>query len=226
MEAFELNAQQRTGTGTSESRRLRKQGRVPAIIYGGNDEPTMVSLSHDELNRHMGNEAFFSHVIKVNVDGKNAQEVVLRDMQRHPARPFVEHVDLMRVVADEALRMSVPFHFAGEQECPGVKTEEGMVQRVMTEVQVECLPRDLPEYIEVDVSALHVGDSLHLGQIEVPAGVQFVELLTAEEGDEESTVVSVQLPRAAVEEEEEAEQEDVTAADDEDTAADDSGEEE
>lgn len=224
MEAFELNAQQRTGTGTSESRRLRKQGRVPAIIYGGNDEPAMVSLSHDELIRHMGNEAFFSHVIKVHVDGKNAQDVVLRDMQRHPARPFVEHVDLMRVVADEALRMSVPFHFTGEQECPGVKTEGGMVQRVMTEVQIECLPRDLPEYIEVDVSALNVGDSLHLGQVALPAGVQFVELLTAEEGDEESTIVSVQLPRAAVEEE--AEEEVVASADDEDAAADSSGEEE
>lgn len=224
MEAFELNAEQRTGTGTSESRRLRKQGRVPAIIYGGNDEPAMVSFAHNELIHHLDNEAFFSHVIKVNVANGQAQEVVLRDLQRHPARPFIEHVDMMRVVADEALRMSVPLHFVGEQECPGVKTEEGMLQRVMTEVEVECLPRDLPEYVSVDVSALHVGDSVHLGALTLPDGVQFVELLTAEDSDEESTVASVQLPRAAVEEVEEAE--DSEAADDEAAAADDSGEEE
>lgn len=205
MEAFELNAEKRTTTGSAESRRLRKQGRVPAIVYGGKGEPMMVSLEHNELDHHLDNEAFFSHVIKLKVDGGKGQEVVLRALQRHPARPFIEHADFMRVTADEALRMSVPLHVVGVEECPGVKTEEGIIQHVLTEVEIECLPRDLPEYIEVDVSALHVNESVHMGQLILPQGVQLVDLLNAGEDDTaaQATVVSVTLPRAAVEETEE-----------------------
>lgn len=216
MEAFELNAETRKTTGSAESRRLRRRGRVPAIIYGGNDEPTMVSFDHDDLDHHLSNEAFYSHIIKINVSDGSPQEAVLRDLQRHPARPFVEHADFLRVVAGETLRMSVPLHFMGEEECPGVKTEEGIIQRVMNEVEIECLPRDLPEYIEVDVSALHVNDSVHLSELTLPDGVEIVELMHAEEGDEESPVVSVQLPRAAVEDE--IEEEAAAAAEDEATA--------
>lgn len=200
MEAFELNAQKRTRTGTAENRRLRKSGRVPAIIYGGSDEPAMVSFDHDELSHHLDNEAFYSHIIKINTQAGKPEEAVLRDLQRHPARPFIEHVDFLRVVAGETLRMSVPLHFTGEEDCPGVKTEDGIIQRTMNEVEIECLPRDLPEYIEVDVSALHVNDSIHLSELTFPEGVEVVELMGAEEGDEESPVVSVQLPRAAAEE--------------------------
>jgi len=228
MEAFELNAEKRTTTGSAEGRRLRRQGRVPAIVYGGNDEPAMVSLEYNELDHHLDNEAFYSHVIKLKIDGGKGQDVVLRDVQRHPARPFIEHADFMRVVADEALRMSVPLHFAGEEECPGVKTEEGIIQRIITEVEIECLPRDLPEYIEVDVSELHINESIHLSQLVLPQGVAIVELLNAEEDAEEITVVSVTLPRAAVEEDEEETAEGEVAAEDEASAEDDdtSGEEE
>lgn len=206
MEAFELNAEKRTRTGSAESRRLRKQGRVPAIIYGGNDEPSMVSFDHDHLDHHLDNEAFYSHIIKIKIDGNKPEEAVLRDLQRHPAKPFIEHADFLRVVAGEALRMSVPLHFTGEEECPGVKEEDGIIQRVMTEVEIECLPRDLPEYIEVDVSALNLNEAIHLSELTLPKGVEIVELIGAEEGDEESPVVSVQLPRAAVEETDEGEE--------------------
>src|SRR5699024_155939 len=151
MEAFELEAQLRKTTGSAESRRLRRQGRVPAIMYGGKDkQPVMLSIAHNELARRLDNEAFYSHIIKIRVDDKT-QEAVLRDLQRHPARPFIEHVDFMRVTADEVLRMNVPLHFVGEEECPGVVEDEGILQRNRVEVEIECLPRDLPQYIEVDV---------------------------------------------------------------------------
>lgn len=229
MEAFELNAEKRTGTGSAESRRLRKQGLVPAIIYGGKGDPLMVTFEHNELGHHLDNEAFFSHVIKIKVKGGKTEEAVLRDLQRHPARPFVEHADFLRVVADEKLRMSVPLHLQGAEECPGVKEEEGIIQHLLTEVEIECLPRNLPQNIEVDVSQLHLNEAVHLSQLSVPEGVDLVAFLNAEEGDEDadSAVVSVTLPRAAAEEsdEEEAEAEGETAADD-DTADDESGEEE
>lgn len=234
MDAFELNAETRTTTGSAESRRLRRRGRVPAIIYGGNDEPTMVSFERNDLDHHLHNEAFYSHVIKIRIDGGKPEEAVLRDLQRHPARPFVEHADFLRVVAHETLRMNVPLHFAGEEEAPGVKEEDGIIQRVMNEVEIECLPRDLPEYIEVDVSGLHVNDSVHLSELTLPQGVEVVELLNAEDDAEESTVVSVQLPRAAVEETEEAEEAEAASEGEEaaeapgaeEEAGDDSGEEE
>lgn len=218
MEAFELNAEKRTETGTAHSRRLRKQGRVPAIIYGGKGDPLMVTLEHNQLGHHLDNEAFFSHVIKIKVKGGKTEQAVLRALQRHPARPFIEHADFLRVVANEKLRMSVPLHFAGTEECPGVKVDGGIVQHVVNEVEVECLPRDLPEYIEVDLSALQLNEAVHMSELKLPEGVQLVALLNAEEDTEDATVVSIQLPRAAVEQDEEdeavAEAEEAEAAED------------
>lgn len=207
MEAFELNAEERTGTGTAESRRLRKQGRVPAIIYGGKGEPVMVTFEHNEFGHHLANEAFFSHIIKIKVKGGKTEEAVLRALQRHPARAFIEHADFLRVVADEKLRMSVPVHLVGAEDCPGVKEEDGIVQHIFTEVEIECLPRDLPEYVEVDVSKLHLNEAVHLSQLPLPDGVDLVVLLNAEEDDEsaDSVVVSVQLPRVVAEDSDEDE---------------------
>lgn len=199
MEAFELNAEKRNATGRAENRRLRKTGRVPAIIYGGNGDPVMLSFNHNDLVHHLDNEAFFSHIIKINVDGGQTEEVVLRDLQRHPARPFVEHADFLRIVAGEALRMSVPLHFEGEEECPGVVDEDGVIQHNMNDIEIECLPRDLPEYIEVDCRNLHLNDSVHLSELVLPEGVQVVDLMGDEEEQNDLTVVSVQVPRAAVE---------------------------
>src|SRR5699024_5223160 len=203
MDAFELNAEIRTGKGRAESRRLRRQGRVPGVVYGGNREPALISLGHNELNRSLDNEAFFSHIIKIRVADGRSQQVVLRDLQRHPARPFIEHIDFMRVTADEKLRMSVPLHFVGEEECVGVRVNNGILQRALNEIEIECLPRDLPEYIEIDVTELDINEILHLSDLTVPEGVDIVELLYAEEGEEESPVVSVRLPRAEAEEDDE-----------------------
>ncbi|WP_353176983.1 50S ribosomal protein L25/general stress protein Ctc [Salinisphaera sp. T5B8] len=214
MEAFELNAEKRTAKGRAENRRLRREGRVPAIIYGGNGEPVMLTLEHNDLDHHLDNEAFFSHIIKIKIDGGATEEVVLRDLQRHPAKPFIEHADFLRIVAGEALRMSVPLHFVGEEECPGVADEDGVVQHNMNDIEIECLPRDLPEYIEVDCSKLHLHDSVHLSELVLPEGVQIVELMGDEEDQTDRTVVSVQVPRAAIEleAEEEAEAEAEAAA--------------
>ena len=212
MEAFELNAEKRTAKGRAENRRLRREGRVPAIIYGGNGEPVMLTLEHNDLDHHLDNEAFFSHIIKINVAGGGSEEVVLRDLQRHPAKPFIEHADFLRIVAGEALRMSVPLHFGGEEECPGVADEDGVVQHNMNDIEIECLPRNLPEYIEVDCSKLHLHDSVHLSELVLPEGVQIVELMGDEEDQTDRTVVSVQVPRAAIELEAEEEAEAEAAA--------------
>ena len=203
MEAFELNAEKRTAKGRAENRRLRRAGQVPAIIYGGNGDPVMLSLEHNDLDHHLDNEAFFSHIIKIHVAGGGTEEAVLRDLQRHPAKPFIEHADFLRIVAGEALRMSVPLHFAGEDECPGVVDEDGVIQHNMNDVEIECLPRNLPEYIEVDCSKLGLNDSIHLSELVLPEGVQIVDLMGDEEDQNDLTVVSVQVPRAAIELEEE-----------------------
>ncbi len=199
MEAFELNAEKRTSKGSAESRRLRKTGRVPAIVYGGKDEPMMLSFEHNDLDHHLHNEAFYSHIIKIRVAGGDTEEAVLRDLQRHPAKPFIQHADFLRVVAGEALRMNVPLHFIGEEDCPGVKDEDGVIQHNMNDVEIECLPRNLPEYIEVDVSSLHLHEAVHLSELTMPEGVEIVELMNAEEDAPDRTVVSVQVPRAAIE---------------------------
>lgn len=229
MEAFELNAQARTATGRAENRRLRKTGRVPAIIYGGKGEPVMFSLDHNDLSHHLDNEAFFSHIIKLKIDG-NTEEAVLRDLQRHPARPFIEHADFLRIVAGEALRMSIPLHFVGEEECPGIVDEGGVMQHNLNELEIECLPRDLPEYLEVDCTKLNLHDSVHLSELVLPKGVQLVDLMGDEEEQNDLTVVSVQVPRAAIEleAEDEAEAEAEAAAVDaeEGEASDEAGESE
>lgn len=212
MEAFELKAEKRSATGRAENRRLRKTGRVPAIIYGGNGDPIMLSLEHNDLAHHLDNDAFFSHVIKIKVAGGKTEEAVLRDLQRHPARPFIEHADFLRIVAGEALRMNVPLHFVGEEECPGVVDEGGVIQHNQNDVEIECLPRDLPEYIEVDCRGLGLHDAVHMSELVLPEGVQLVDLMGDPEEQNDRTVVSVQVPRAAVELEAEEEAEAEAAA--------------
>lgn len=195
MDAFELNAEQRTASGRAENRRLRKSGRVPGIIYGGDGDPVKVSFNHHELERSFGNDAFFSHIIKIHIDGGKTEEAVLRDMQRHPAKPFIEHLDFLRIVAGEALRMSVPLHFVGEETAPGVEQEGGILQRNLVEVEIECLPRNLPEAIEVDCSQLAVHDTVHLSDLVLPEGVSLVDLMGEEEEQIDQAVVSVQMPQ-------------------------------
>ena len=142
-ENYEIDAVSRDDQGKGASRRLRREGLVPGIIYGGGKDPQMIATKHNELFHHLENEAFYSHILSVKVDGK-AQQVVLKDLQRHPSKPFVTHLDLLREVMDEEIRMTVPLHFDGEDGCPGVKLG-GTVLHLMSDLEIECLPSDLPE---------------------------------------------------------------------------------
>jgi large subunit ribosomal protein L25 len=152
--SFELNAEPRTDKGKGASRRLRHAGKVPAIMYGGDKDPESLTLSHNQVIRNLEQEAFYSHILTVRVGGAETQ-AILRDLQRHPSRPVILHVDLQRVNMSETLRTQVPLHFLGEDTSPAVKAG-ALVSHELTDVQVECLPRDLPEYIEVDITGLEI----------------------------------------------------------------------
>ncbi|AHF03062.1 50S ribosomal protein L25 [Marichromatium purpuratum 984] len=194
---FNIVAQPRETVGKGASRRLRRAGEVPAIVYGGHQEPQMITLPHNELLKHLEHEAFYSHVLTLQV-GDETSSVVLKDLQRHPAKPFIQHVDFLRVTQGEKLRMSVPLHFLNEESCVGVKAG-GLVSRSLTEVEVSCLPQDLPEYIEIDMVAMEVGAILHLSELQLPAGVELAHAA----GDE--VVVAIQAPRGGADEESEGE---------------------
>lgn len=194
-ENFVVNAEPRASQGKGASRRLRHQGKVPAILYGGKGQAESLTLDHNEMSKHLKTEAFYSHILKLKI-GSNDQQVVLKDLQRHPVDESIIHVDFLRVLADVALRMHVPLHFKGADICPGVKTSEGVVEHLLNQVVVECLPKHLPEFIEVDISQLDINQSIHLSQLKLPEGVTLVEL---KHGNDQS-VVSVHLPRAQVEE--------------------------
>jgi large subunit ribosomal protein L25 len=198
MSLFEIDAESRTDMGKGASRRLRRDGRVPAIVYGGQQDPQAISLLHSEVVKRLDHEAFYSHVLTVSVDGASTK-AVLRDIQRHPAKPVVMHMDFMRVSEDEPIRVHVPLHFKGENVAPGVKAG-GMVSHEMIEVELEVLPRHLPEFIEVDVSGLGIGDALKLSELSLPETGVLVDLARGEDYD--VPVVSVQMPRGPAEAEE------------------------
>ncbi len=200
---FELNASPRDETGRSAMRRLRNAGLVPAVVYGGG-EPANLSIQADELVHHLENEAFYSHILTLKVNGKE-ERVVLRDIQRHPSKAQILHLDLLRVSEDQQIKVHVPLHFIGEDECVGVKQEGGVINHLQTDVEVSCLPKDLPEFLEVDVSQLKLGHSLHLSDVRVPEGVEILALTHGEESD--GAVVTVFRPRVVEEEEVAAEAE-------------------
>lgn len=195
-ENFVVIAESRADQGKGASRRLRREGKIPAIVYGGGETPTSVSLSANEIGKHLKVEAFYSHLLTLKLDGTE-QQVVLKDLQRHPVSGYATHADFQRVQADKLLRMHVPLHFKGETVAPGVKTGGGIVEHHLNQVEVECLPKDLPEYIEVDLSSMQVNESIHLSELTLPQGVTLLEL----KHDNDQSVVSIHLPRAAIEEE-------------------------
>lgn len=199
---FEINAEVRTDQGKGASRRLRRAGKVPGILYGAHQDPQPIMLDHSELLKNLEFESFYSHILVVKVDG-NEQQAILKDVQRHPAKNQILHVDLLRVSADEEIRVHVPLHFLNESTAVGVKQQGGVISHNMVEVEVECLPKDLPEYIEVDVADLKLGEALHLSDIKLPEGVRIVELMHGEEHDQ--PVVSIHHPRVSAEEEPAAE---------------------
>jgi len=198
---FVIEAEPRADQGSGASRRLRRAGKLPGILYGGHRDPVAITLDHNAILLNLKNEAFYSHILTVNLEGRS-ERAILRDLQRHPFKPTLVHIDLQRVSADETIRVHVPVHLLNEETCKGVKTGGGMLNRQLTEVEVECLPADLPEAIEVDVAQLGVGESVHLSELVLPAGVTIVAL--AHEGHD-SAVVGVLLPRGEKAEEEEGE---------------------
>jgi large subunit ribosomal protein L25 len=187
--SFELVAEFRDDQGKGASRRLRRAGKVPAILYGGHIDPRALSLEHEKIALMLDNERFYSTILSLRV-GDQIQAAVLKDVQRHPYKNAVLHVDFQRVDENEKIRISIPLHFKGEAVAPGVKTQGGIVSHMRTEVEVACLPKDLPEFIEVDLSGLSINESIHLSQLKVPEGVQLLELLK-----EDAAVVAIHSPR-------------------------------
>jgi large subunit ribosomal protein L25 len=182
--------------GKGASRRLRNAGKIPAILYGGHKDPVSLQLNANEMAKHLEQEAFYSHILTLSCEGQT-EKVVLKDMQRHPYKVQVLHVDLLRVDEHEKLSMRVPLHFVNEDKCIGVKQEGGAISHLLTEVDIECLPKDLPEFIEVDVSEVHVGQTLHLGDLTLPSGVELAA--AAHGGDTAQGIFSVHAPRVAEE---------------------------
>lgn len=180
--SFTVEAELRTDLGKGSSRRLRHTEKFPAVVYGAGKDPVSLTLDHKKFMHSLENEAFYSHILTLNIGGKGEQ-VVLKDLQRHPAKIAVLHADFLRVSATEKLHMNVPLHFINEEECPGAK-EGGLVTHSITEVEVACFPQDLPEFLTVDVASLELDESLHMSDITVPAGVEIVELSHGESHDQ------------------------------------------
>lgn len=200
-ENFEIDATARETQGKGASRRLRHQGLVPGIIYGGGQAPQMFTTPHNTLVQHLAHEAFYSHVLTVKLEG-STQRVILKDLQRHPAKPFVLHLDLLRVTDTDRIRLHVPLHFINEATAPGIKAG-GQASHALTDIEISCTVKDLPEYIEVDIGQMNAGDSLHLNDLTLPPGVDLPAL--AQEGHND-TVVTVHMPKVAVEDHTEAEE--------------------
>ena len=193
MSEHKISATSRKDEGKGASRRLRHAGMIPAVVYGGDAAPQSIQLEHEKTWLLSQNEWFYSSIIDLEIDGK-VQQAILRDMQRHPYKQIIMHLDFQRVDASKALRTSVPLHFINEDTSPAGKSAEVVVTHELNEVAIECLPKDLPEFIEVDLSALKSGDIVHLSDIKLPAGVSIPELKLGKEHD--LAVVIAKLGRA------------------------------
>lgn len=196
---FELEFEPREQQGKANSRRLRRTGMVPAVLYGAGRDPRAITLNQNILMHQMEQEAFYTSIISLK-EGKKTQPVIVKDVQRHPVKRQVLHVDFQRILEDEEITLNVPIHLLGEMEAVGVKQQGGEIVRQMTEIEVSCLPKDLPEFIELDITDLELNQVLHLSDVSAPEGVVFVDL--AHERD--PTVVGITPPRREEEEEVEA----------------------
>jgi len=203
---FELNAQKRTLQGAGASRRLRLAEKVPGIIYGGTSAPTLIQLDHNPLLLALRKEAFHASVLTLKIDGV-VETVLLRDSQMHPYRPLVQHVDFLRVDATHVIHQKIPLHFINADISPGVKLNDGHVSPAMNEIEVSCLPQDLPAFIDVDLKDLEAGHSIHVSQLVFPKGVKPIT-----HGNEDAVVVSISVKKAVVVEEAEGEAAPPTAA--------------
>ena len=192
--SIELNAVLRDDMGKGASRRLRHAGKLPAIVYGSGKDPVSVTLEQKDVQYVLPQETFYSQVMSLNVDGKK-EDVLLRDLQHHPYKMDVLHMDFARVDAKVAVHVHIPLHFIGEDAAPGVKTEGGAVNHVIMEVEVECLPKSIPEFIEVDLSEMHLNDVVHLSDLKLPAGVEVLALKHGE--DHDTAVAGIHVRKAA-----------------------------
>ena len=209
---FILQAKGREDTGKGASRRLRRlAGEVPAIVYGGKKDPTKIALTHKDVAKALENEAFFSSIISLEIEGAS-EDVIIKDIQRHPAKKIVLHIDFLRVSKTTVLQTKVPLHFINEDTCPGVKLGGGIVAHTMTDIEIQCLPKNLPEFIEVDMAEVDLGDIVHISDIVLPEGVESVALNLG--ADHDLSVATINKPKA-VEVEEDTES--LDAADDAET---------
>jgi len=189
---FEFVAEARSASGSSAAKVVRRQGKVPAVVYGGNGAPEMLLLDHNEVVKHLVHEAVYSHVLDLKIDGKT-EKAVLKHIQRHPAKPIVLHMDFMRVDETHKLKVHVPLHFINEAISVGVK-KGGLVTHAMADVEVLCMPSALPEFIEVDLAGVDVGSTIHLSDLVLPAGVEIAALQHGAEHDH--PVAQIVKPRS------------------------------
>jgi large subunit ribosomal protein L25 len=206
---FTLDAEIRTDLGKGASRRLRHAGKVPAVLYGADKEAVSLTLNHNKLFQAQGFEAFYSHVLTLNI-GKEKVEVLVKDMQRHAFKPIVMHLDFLRIDAKKALQTNVPLHFINEEKADSIKVNGGHAEHHMVDVEVSCLPGNLPEYIEVDLLNVELDQTIHLSDLVLPKGVSLVELNKNE--DHDLAVVTVKLSKGPAIEEDVAGEDDAAEA--------------
>lgn len=195
---YEVTAEARSGVGRGASRRLRYDNKVPAILYGAEKAPEMMSLNHNTVLKMLENEGFYSHILTIHLEGKK-QQAVLKDLQRHPFKPRILHMDFLRINPKEKIIMQVPLHFKGEELAAGVK-QGGIFTHMTSSVEVRCLPSNLPEYIEVDVSQLEIDQTVHLSELKLPKDVELMAFAHGHAEAHDTGVVKLHLPRAAEEE--------------------------
>ena len=194
-EEFNLIAVMRDDQGKGASRRLRRQGKVPAIIYGAGREPRSLMFDHNKVLQQLEDPSFYSSILNIKV-GDKSRAAIVKDIQRHPAKRRILHIDLQRIVEDEKIKMQIPIHYLGEEEAVGVKLGGGTVSKLMTELEISCLPKDLPEFLEVDISELELDQMLNVSDINLPEGTEISELLI----EQNPAIVSIQEIKEIIEE--------------------------
>ena len=195
-EEFNLIAEMRDDQGKGASRRLRRQGKVPAVIYGAGRDPRNLMFDHNKVLRQLDDPSFYSSILNVKV-GEKSRAAIVKDIQRHPSKKQIIHIDLQRIVEDEQIKMQIPIHYLGEEDAVGVKIGGGTVTKIMTELEISCLPKDLPEFLEVDISELELDQMLNVSDISLPEGVEISDIIK----EQDQAIVSIQEIKEIIEEE-------------------------
>ena len=195
-EEFNLIAEMRDDQGKGASRRLRRQGMVPAVIYGAGRDPRNLMFDHNKVLRQLEDPSFYSSILNVKV-GEKSRAAIVKDIQRHPSKKQIIHIDLQRIVEDEQIKMQIPIHYLGEEDAVGVKIGGGTVTKIMTELEISCLPKDLPEFLEVDISELELDQMLNVSDISLPEGVEISDIMK----EQDQAIVSIQEIKEIIEEE-------------------------